>query len=225
MTTRLNLIFDLDGTLIDSSVGVIQAVNHALAMAGCPPQPADKIIRYIGSPLKDMFADFTDTPYQALLTHFHDKADEAVVEEAVPLEGVGEALEVLRSQGYIMGIATTKARHQTDDILKRLKWTGYFKAVSGGDEVEQVKPAPDIFLLSMKRMKLKPASTIVIGDTVNDVLGARGAGLKIITVPSVCGDPEALTASEPDFKLDRFADLPDFLAELNRDWDFAGSSK
>ncbi len=218
MTTKLNLIFDLDGTLIDSSAGVIESVNYALEMTGNKPQPDERIIRYIGSPLKGMFTDFCETPFATLLDHFRDKADDAVVREAVPLRGVNETLAKLHSEGYRMGIATTKARNQTDMILDRLNWKDYFRAVSGGDEVKQVKPAPDIFELSLKRMEIEARGTIVIGDTINDVLGARGAGLKIIAVPSDCGDPEALTNSKPDYQITCMSELPQFLVNLGQNW-------
>ncbi len=115
-----------------------------------------------------------------------------------------------------MGIATTKIRSQVDGILIRLGWSDFFTAVSGGDEVAQVKPAPDIFRLTLKRMGATTERTIVIGDTSNDVLGARAAGLAVIAIPSEFGDPEALASSKPDHLIGEFDQLPGMIEELNR---------
>lgn len=213
---KLNLIFDLDGTLIDSSRGVAESVNYALEKTGQPLQPPERIKKYIGCPLDQMFADFTDQPYDILLKHFRIKAATAVVQSAKPLAKVDQTIRALHREGYRMGIATTKIRSQVDDILSRLGWSDFFAAVSGGDEVAQVKPAPDIFRLTLKRMGVTKERTIVIGDTSNDVLGARAAGLAVIAIPSEFGDPEALASSKPDHLIGEFDQLPGMIEELNR---------
>lgn len=215
MNQKLNLIFDLDGTLIDSSLGVVEAVNYALEKTSQPLQPPQRIKKYIGSPLDQMFADFTDQPYDILLDHFRRKAATAVVQSAEPLAGVDKTLREFHREGFRMGIATTKIRSQVDDILKRLGWSDFFAAVSGGDEVTRVKPAPDIFRLTLGRMGVAADHTIVIGDTSNDVLGARAAGLPVIAIPSEFGDPDSLTASNPDHFVKQFDQLPAMIEELN----------
>ena len=216
MNQKLSLIFDLDGTLIDSSAGVIESVNYALEKTSQPPQPPERIKRFIGCPLDQMFADFTDYPYEELLMHFRQRAQTAVVQAAKPLPGGNKTLRMLHQDGHTMGIATTKARSQLDGIVKVLGWSGLFTAVSGGDEVTNVKPAPDIFLLTLKRMGIPGGRTIVIGDTSNDVLGARASGLKVIAIPSDCGDPVSLSASNPDHLIEQFDRLPDLLEEIDR---------
>lgn len=216
MNHRLNLIFDLDGTLIDSSRGVVESVNFALEQTSQPTQPPERIKKFIGSPLDQMFAEFTDQPYDILLEHFRQKAATAVVGSAEPLLGVNETLKHLHAEDYVMGIATTKIRSQVDDILTRLGWSDFFVAVSGGDEVAKVKPAPDIFRLTLKRMGVAADRTIVIGDTVNDVLGARAAGLPVIAVPSGFGDPDSLADSNPDHFIKQFDQLPVILKQIDR---------
>lgn len=216
MSQNLHIIFDLDGTLIDSSPGVIESVNYALTRTSQPIQAGERIKRYIGCPLDQMFADFTDQPYETLLNHFREKAATAVVQAATPLSGVNETLKRLHADGYEMGIATTKIRSQVEGILERLGWAGYFKAISGGDEVTRVKPAPDIFRLTLERMKVPREKTIVVGDTVNDVHGGRAAGLKVIAIPSEFGTPETLHASNPDWMIEQFADLPVILKEISQ---------
>ena len=89
------ILFDLDGTLIDSAQGVVESANYALSKISLPPRPAEEITKHIGNPLSVMFAEFTDHPYEELLNHFRDKAKTAVVQSAKPLKSVGDISIIL----------------------------------------------------------------------------------------------------------------------------------
>ncbi|MBU0982582.1 MAG: HAD hydrolase-like protein, partial [candidate division Zixibacteria bacterium] len=136
MTERPALVFDLDGTLIDSSEGVVAAFNYSLAAMGQPEQPAEMIKKYIGYPLSDVYPRFTSAPLSELYHHFQIKARETVVSSTVALGGVTAALRHLHRDGWLMAIATTKIRAHVDGIIDKLGWSGYFAALVGGDEVE-----------------------------------------------------------------------------------------
>ncbi len=209
-----NIIFDLDGTLIDSSVGIIEATNYALTRSGQPRRTDDEIKRFIGTPLEIMFAEFTDQPFERLSQLFQEKASESVVSSTVVLESVESVLIELQGQGYTMALATTKIKKHVDLILEKCSWHSVFAATVGGDEVENQKPAPDSFLLAMKRLNCDPALSIVVGDTENDVYAAQRASLKVITIDSDCGSPEATALSSPDYHLKTIAELPDKLKEI-----------
>ncbi len=209
------LIFDLDGTLVDSSRGVVEAVNFALRQNGQPEKPPATICRYIGYPLQTMFADFTDVPYDRLLAKFRVRAVETVVSSAEPLDGVDETLTRLDQLGYRMGIATTKIKPQLDAIIDKLGWCGFFDATVGGDEVEKVKPAPDAFLLALKRLDADPVRSLAIGDTVNDVLSAKASGLAVVGIKSPFGDQQEMEAAGPDHMIETLAELPGLLDRLN----------
>lgn len=202
-----NLIFDLDGTLIDSSDGVVEAVNYSLRSMGEKEQPAEKIKPFIGYPLSKMYPVFTDAPLDELYSHFQKKAAETVVASTEMLPGVEEGLHRLSEQGYRMAIASTKIKHHIDGIMKKFDWQKLFVTFAGGDEVQQVKPAPEILLLVLSRMKAAAPETLVIGDTINDVQAAKAVPMKVIAVASPYGNREHLLDAEPDYFVETFGTI------------------
>ncbi|RME31398.1 MAG: HAD family hydrolase [Candidatus Zixiibacteriota bacterium] len=210
-----HLIFDLDGTLIDSSDGVVAAVNYSLTAVGAPPQPAELIKRHIGYPLSKMYPHFTDAPFEELYRHFQTKAAETIVSSTHALDGADEVLRRLKNEGYILAVATTKVRAHVDGVLERLHWHELFTATVAGDEVPKVKPAPDCFLRALELMSAEPANTLVIGDTENDILAAHAVPMTAAAVASPYGGREKVQAAGPDYWLDTLEDLPALLATLN----------
>ncbi len=209
-----HLIFDLDGTLIDSSDGVVDAVNYSLRMTGQPEQPAEMIKPFIGYPLEVMYPEFTDAPYRELLRHFQVRAREVMVATTVALPGVEQTLINLKDSGYRMAVATTKIRRHVDGILDLFGWSLLFEATVGADDVEQVKPAPDAFVLAMSRLGSSPSDSIVIGDTVNDIAAAQAVPMRVIGVTSPYGGAEDVLALNPDHHLETVVGLPTLLEKL-----------
>lgn len=210
-----NLIFDLDGTLIDSSEGVISAVNYSLRQMGEREQPPEIIKRYIGYPLSQMYPDFSDKPVAELYKHFQVKAKETIVASTVQLEGVQSTLEQLRDDNYRLAIATTKIKSHVDGIIDKFDWHDLILCASGGDEVKKVKPAPDIFELTLKKMNGQIENSIVIGDTENDILAAHAIGLKSVGVISPYGDCEKLLKAKPDYTISSIVELLPLIKKLN----------
>jgi phosphoglycolate phosphatase len=207
------IIFDLDGTLIDSSEGVVEATNYALEKVGEPVRSHEEIVPYIGFPLSRMFADFTSAPYDELARHFQVRARQTVVGSTVPLPGVDDVLRWLHENEYRAAIATTKVSLHIDLILQKCNWADYFDATVGGDEVTEVKPAPDAFLLALERLNAKPHSTVAVGDTINDIFAARTIGLTSVAVKSPYGDSRPLREANPSYYIDSLGDLPGILAK------------
>ena len=206
--TKHHLIFDLDGTLIDSSDGVVAATNYALTQLGLAVRTDEEIKRFIGFPLQQMFAAFTDAPYDQLWAHFQVKAKDSIVGTTVPLPHVEKTLRLLQQQGYRMAIATTKIKVHVDLILEKCGWESFFETTVGGDEVAQVKPAPDAFELALRRLDADRHNSIVIGDTINDVLAARTLQIPVIAVASPYGGHDDLRHAGPTYHIESLADLP-----------------
>jgi len=210
------LIFDLDGTLIDSSDGVVEAVNYSLRMVRAPEQPPERIKRFIGFPLSIMYPHFTDVPVAELHRHFKVRAAETMVASAVSLDGVDGTLRDLRGLGRGMAVATTKIRRHVDGILDKFGWRTLFDAVVGGDEVEHVKPAPDALRLVLQRLGADPRDALVVGDTINDIEAARAVPMKAIAVESPYGGRAEVEASRPDYAIKSVADLPALLEQITQ---------
>ena len=210
-----SIIFDLDGTLIDSSDGVVDAVNYSLREFGEMEQPAERIKRYIGYPLSQMYREFTDAPADGLYRHFRSRAAQTVVSSTVMLDGVDEVLKELRRTGYRLAIATTKIRSHVDGIVAKFGWGALFGALVGGDEVERVKPAPDAFVLALNRLKAGRQETVVVGDTINDVEAARAVPMTVIAVNSLYGGSDEVRAAGPDSFVESISELPEVLRSLS----------
>ena len=204
---RNNLIFDLDGTLIDSSEGVIISTNYGLAAIGEKTREPEEIKKFIGYPLEVMFESFSNKSYPEFLKLFQLKAKEAVVESTVAIGRSGEVLEELYKRGYRLGIGTTKIRIHIEKILDKLNWRKYIVAYVGADDVTNVKPAPEAFVKAMKLMEADATNSVVIGDTVNDILAAQAAGVPAIAVKSIFGGNDKLKASNPDKMINNIEEL------------------
>lgn len=210
-----NIIFDLDGTLIDSSDGVVDAVNYSLVQMGEPSQPAERIKPFIGFPLSQMYLEFTDRPVKELYRHFQKRAAETIVPATSILNGVDDLLPKLQKNGFIMAIATTKIRSHVDGIIKKFGWGDYFQAIVGGDEVKKVKPDPGAFCLALERLGARAENSLVVGDTVVDVMAAKAVPMKVAVVPCPYGGHKNVIDARPDFVLDSIMHLTELLKKSN----------
>ncbi len=209
------ILFDLDGTLIDSSDGVVEAVNYSLEKMGEPLQAPEKIKPFIGFPLSVMYPHFSDKPMKELYAHFQVKAAETVVASTIVLPGVEDVLAQLKDSGYTMTIASTKIRKHITGVIDKFGWEKYFDAYSGGDEVKHVKPAPDIFSLTIEKVNADKSTSVVVGDTINDIHAAQAIELPVIAVHSPYGDKEELIGSNPNYILDSIEELVPLLHSKN----------
>ena len=202
-----NLIFDLDGTLIDSSKGVVKATNYALNRINEPIRSDEEITEFIGYPLEEMFLSFSDKSYREFREFFQEKAKEAVVAETEPLDGVEQVLRQLLDRGYRMAIGTTKISIHIEKILAKFRWEDIFVAYIGSDNVSRVKPDPEIFIKALNLLNSNKENTLVIGDTVNDIYAARGASLPSIGIRSPYNSRDKLETSNPDIIIDNINEL------------------
>jgi len=203
-----NIIFDLDGTLIDSSEGVVAAVNHALTRAGDPLPPPEQIKSFIGYSLHEMFPHFSKRPTDELCAFFQEKANGLVIGATEALPGTDAVLALLRQQGYRLAIATTKHRRNVEGILDKLHWREHFATFACGNEVTRVKPDPEIIRLALSRFDASPDDTVVIGDTINDILAARAIPMLSIAVASPFESKEKVMTARPDYFAESIDDIP-----------------
>lgn len=208
-----HIIFDLDGVLIDSSEGVIEATNFALVSMNEKARLPDEIKKFIGYPLETMFDAFSDGSYKEFWKLFQQRASESVVKATFALDGANEVLHELSNRGYILGIGTTKISLHIKKILNKMDWTDLFAATLGSDQVSRVKPDPEVFEKVRLLMEGQKDSTVVVGDTVNDIYAAQGASLGSIGVKSPFGGLDSLEKSHPDLIIDNIKELLNYFAK------------
>ncbi len=214
------VVFDLDGTLIDSLPDLCAAVNRlltregrrALAPAEVRPMIGDGAARLVarafaatGAPRSD------DVP--ALTQGFLDIYEAMVAVETRPFPHVVEALETLRAEGFRLGICTNKPHRPTLDLLAALDLKRHFDAVVGGDSLPVRKPDPRHVAATLAALGTDARRAVAVGDSPNDVAAAHAAGVPVIAVSFGYSrvPPADLGA---DILVDSFRDVPAAIRRL-----------
>lgn len=209
------LIFDLDGTLIDSAPDIAAAVNVYMASKGWPTLPVDYVESFIGNGprrlLLDIFIDqglpsddvTLDTAVQSYIENYHrNPADKTRF-----FTHVLEDLQSLHAAGFRLGICTNKPHALTQEILKILQMDGLIEVALGADAVQACKPDPGHLRAVVDRMGLNGADWAYVGDTNVDKATAESAGATFFVVPWGGG---ADVNVEPHQRLARIADLMEY---------------
>ena len=167
------IIFDLDGTLIDSVADLTNSVNFTLAEIGLPGHTADEIRSYVGDGVQKLIKrslgkthlDRFDDAFGVFMEHYGAHC----TDNTVLYQGVGETLPEL-AQNYSLGVLTNKSVKFSLKILQALKILSYFKKVLGGDSLSTKKPDPEGLLLLADRWSIEPATEmIMVGDHATDL--------------------------------------------------------
>lgn len=205
------VIFDLDGTLIDSSEAIVECFEYALRQTGRSPGDPRLIRRHIGRSLEKMFSLFTNGDTTQLVRLYRERYGQVFLEKTHLLPGVQETLPPLSERGYRLAVATTKPRYFAEPILEDLGVLRFFDAVAGGEEVTQLKPAPDLLQLAVSRLAVSGDETLYVGDHPVDVAAARSAAIQMISVATGFWTKEELEKEKPVAVI---ATLPELLPFL-----------
>lgn len=208
------LIFDLDGTLIDSRADLVNSVNGMLHHLGRKPLPAEVVGTYIGdgAPMlvRRALGDPVDDRYfQNALQFFLDYYREHKLDSTRVYAGIPEALHAMRD-GRRMAVLTNKPVNPSRAIVEALGLGKFFSQVYGGNSFPTKKPDPMGALQLMREFEAKPEETLMIGDSSNDVLTGRNSGMW------TCGctygfSPHTLLQAPPDVLVNHPSELPQAL--------------
>ncbi|MDZ4858112.1 MAG: HAD-IA family hydrolase [Candidatus Hydrogenedentes bacterium] len=176
------VVFDLDGTLIDSTNAIVQSFLHTFDAIGEPRPAREAIIRSIGYTLEQQFALFTRHDPGDCARIYRSHYAEICCPMTSLMPGAREALDALNSIGLRLGFATSKRRLYAEMILEHLRVLHYFDVRIGPDDVTRPKPAPDAMLRALELFALAPGEVLFIGDSHFDVECARAAGVACLCV-------------------------------------------
>lgn len=203
------VVFDLDGTLVDSKVDLANSVNYALGAFGVPPLPHETIYSYVGNGASMLIQRSLGTARRAILPRvletFLAHYREHLLDTTVPYPGVRESLEA-HSGRFAMAVLTNKPVDMTRTILSGLSLSGHFVDVRGGDSFGTKKPNPEGLLRILADRGIPAAESLMVGDSANDVLAGKGAGVPTCGVTYGLG-PEGFVEHSPDFTIHRFPEL------------------
>lgn len=209
------LVFDFDGTLADSTEGIVKTTRATFARMGLPmPEDAD-VRQGIGLPLKGALhtAGLPEDRLDEGADIYHEVFYEIAPKHIVLFPGVKEALAKLASRGYRMGIATSRSEHSLRMLLGEHGISQYFEVLGAVGSVERPKPCPDIVLWVLGRMGATPDQALVIGDTVFDIQMGKAACCRTCAVTYGNHGPDQLRTAEPDFLIDDLRLLSRLLKE------------
>lgn len=217
------LIFDLDGTLIDSKLDLALAVNAALEHTGRAHLPHEMIFGFVGqgaptlirrslaaSPNGSAGSEPTEAEIEQGLRYFLEYYREHMLDNTVLYPGVREGLDALAAQGHAMAVLTNKPERISKMIIKGLGVDAHFRYVYGGNTFERKKPDPMGVQVLLRDFRVEPLQAMMVGDSEIDVLTARNSGIWCCGVTYGLGS-HLLGEYPPDLLLDTLADLPHHL--------------
>lgn len=204
------LIFDLDGTLIDSRLDLVHSVNATMHHLGRPSLAHELIESYVGNGVavliqRALGADAGPTELQRAQDFFLSYYWQHMLDHTVLYPGVGEALKALRDRP--MAVLTNKPVRFSEAILSGLGIAPYFRFVYGGNSFEKKKPDPIGVDTLLRDLSATPAEAMMIGDSAVDIRTARNAGIWSCGVTYGLG-LDGLRVDPPDLMLDNLAELP-----------------
>lgn len=190
MTSRRTIVFDLDGTLVDTSRDIVASLNFVLAAEGMPELAFDTALAMVGSGSRVLLQSAFAAGGEALTPERLDRLvsdllayyDEHIVDASVPYPGVDAALDGLAAEGWTLAVCTNKFEAPARKLLDLLGLGPRFAAITGQDTFGFSKPDPRHLTETIALAGGNPAAAIMVGDSRTDIDTARAAGIPVVAV-------------------------------------------
>ena len=195
MTQKLTVLFDLDGTLVDTAPDLMTAHNHVMKKFGYSTRSVDEIRNLVGKgasvligrsiwgSAKKEFSKITDEKIKnEMVKEFITFYGKNIVKDSKLIKGVLEFLKWAKSKNISMGVCTNKQEHLAIDLLKKIEIYDYFEYVAGGNTFEYCKPDPRHLTSIIEIMNGDIKKSLMVGDSENDADAAKSAGIPMILV-------------------------------------------
>jgi pyrophosphatase PpaX len=202
------VLFDLDGTVVDSGAIILASMRHATREVLGSEHTDDELMQAVGGPgLEAQMAAFAPDRIEELVTVYRAH-NEPLHDELEACAGIEEVLVRLHEEGRRLGVVTAKRRSTVELAFAKVPLAHLFETVVGGDETTLHKPDPEPLLLAATRMGADPAETAYVGDSPFDVAAAKAAGMFAIAVTwGRIHDRARLEEAEPDAIVDTAEEL------------------
>ena len=220
--TAPTIVFDLDGTLIDTAPDLVDTLNVVFAREGWPPVPYETARNTIGGGAKMMIARgiaaegiaVAPAKLDQLFADFIAHYTEHLADRSRPFPGLTDALDVLASSGCRFAVCTNKLERLSVLLLKQLKLADRFAAICGQDTFGIQKPDPEVLRRTVTAAGGSLTHAIMIGDSVTDIRTARAAGIPVIAVDFGYSD-RPVSEFGPDRIISHFAQLRSAIAAIS----------
>ena len=215
------LVFDLDGTLIDTAPDLIRTLNHILGEAGIPAAPGERIMPFISLGARRILIEGlvlveetrSDEQLDELLEQFLEFYGNNVAVESTPYPNLAEVLETSLNSGAKLGVCTNKREGLSRSLLRELGLHDHFGAIIGRDTLDVYKPDPRHLTETIIRSGGQQDRAIMIGDSATDVATAKAAGVPVVAV-SFGYSEHPVHSLGADAVIDDYAELMALLPEL-----------
>ncbi|HEY5067163.1 MAG TPA: phosphoglycolate phosphatase [Xanthobacteraceae bacterium] len=215
------IVFDLDGTLIDTAPDLIHTLNLVLTQEGLSAVPYATARNLIGGGAQVMIRralaaegrDATDAEMDCLYAAFIAYYSEHIADRSRPFPGLDSALNDLRAAGHELAVCTNKLEWLSLRLLKALNLTHRFAAICGPDTFGIMKPDPEVFRQTVRRAGGEPSRAIMVGDSKTDIHTGRAARVPVIAVDFGYTDVP-IASLQPDRIISSFSELPAAIGDL-----------
>lgn len=223
---RKAVLIDLDGTLVDSVPDLAYGIDQMMLQLAMPIRGVDAVTEWIGNGVERLVK-------RALVNSMVGEPSEALFQKALPLfevayaanngkhshlyDGVETGLNYLQQQGYRLACVTNKPAAFTHPLLEAMGIADFFDVTIGGDQVARRKPDPQPLLMAAEKLRVDPKQAVMLGDSISDIMAARGAGMPVICVSYGYNHGQAIGGQEgrgqerrshhPDAVIDSLAEL------------------
>lgn len=219
----LTVVFDLDGTLVDTAPDLAAATSHVLEQLSLAPVNAQEILPFVGRGALAMIDNAVRAHGSKLTEHERDRLFQDfmvyysahIADHSRPYNGTVAALNRLLECGATLAVCTNKLEGHARQVLTALGLTNYFAAITGGDSFDFRKPHPKHLTGTITMAGGIAARAIMVGDSETDILAAQAARVPVIAVSFGYSDVPVATLS-PDAVIDRYEDLADAIHSLTR---------
>jgi phosphoglycolate phosphatase len=216
------IVFDLDGTLVDTAPDLIASLNHTIAAASLEPVGYEDLTHLVGHGARAMIeraftlrqAQLSPAELDRMMARFIEHYGANMPGDSKVFPGLVEALTRLSAKGYRLAVCTNKMERFAVTLIDKLGLAPHFQAIAGGDTFSMRKPDPRHLTETIARAGGDPQRAVMVGDSINDILAARNAGIACIAVPFGYSDPPVETLGA-DVLITHFDQLtPELAARL-----------
>ena len=217
---RSIIVFDLDGTLVDTAPDLLDSLNHTLDATGAAPTDVTGFRQFVGHGARVLIERAYQAQRRALPVDEHDRLFALFLEhyganipgQSKPYPGVVEALDRFRTAGYLLAVCTNKTEEFSRRLLAGIGLSSYFEAICGQDTFAFRKPDPRHLTETIRRAGGTPANSIMVGDSRTDIDTAKAAGIPVVAVDFGYTDRH-VREFEPSVVISHFDELTVPLAE------------
>ncbi|HZP70581.1 MAG TPA: HAD family hydrolase [Pseudolabrys sp.] len=216
------IVFDLDGTLVDTAPDLVGTLNVIFEREGFTPVRFEDARNFVGGGARAMIARGLDANghvlsperREQLFSDFIAHYSEHLADRSRPFPGLTDALDVLSARGFQFAVCTNKLEALSVQLLEKLGLADRFVAICGQDTFGIQKPDPEILRRTLRAAGGIPSKAVMIGDSVTDIRTARAAGIPIVAVEFGYSD-RPIAEFCPDQIIGRFSDLPSAIAAIS----------